>query len=61
MAAVLQAIAVISEPPGAHLYQGVLLAVLAVIAARSAAVGANRLALAFGGPASACWRSWSVC
>jgi hypothetical protein len=49
MAAVLQAIALISEPPGAFLYQVILLCVLALIAARSAAVGAKRVALAFGG------------
>ncbi len=49
MAAVLRAIALISEPPGSYLYQGFLLCVLAVIAVRAAAVGARRLTLAFAG------------
>ncbi len=49
MAGVLQAIALISEPPGAYLYQVILLCVLAFIAGRSAAVGAKPLALAFCG------------
>jgi hypothetical protein len=49
MAAVLQAIALVSEPPGVYLYQVVLLCILALIAARTAAVGAKGLALAFVG------------
>jgi hypothetical protein len=49
MAVVLQAIALISEPPGSYIYQVLLLCVLAVIAVRSAATGARRLTLAFCG------------